>query len=183
MTRMLGLRPEGAAGCCCCACAIWVWSTALMAVAAAIEVPPSRMLRRLSALSPEEFGVRVPGCLLLVPSAIPLSFLLKTDKLFRRRPPPHAAKPEMARRGIDRFRVPRRRAVAAAIVRRAQMRAALDHLARNPDIRLTGIVAAVFTAPSRIFRNAAGLRRIGFVLCRIPIGRPFPDIADHVVDA
>src|SRR5258705_13484584 len=83
MTRILGLRPEGAAGCwgrCgCCACATWVRSTALMAVAAAIDVPPSRMLRRLSALSPEEFGVRVPGCLVLVPSAIPLSFLLKPD--------------------------------------------------------------------------------------------------------
>src|ERR1700740_858745 len=37
--------------------------------------------------------------------------------------------------------------------------------------------------PARIFREAAGLRRVGLVLWREPIGGPFPDVADHVVDA
>ena len=51
---------------------------------------------------------------------------------------PHdAAKSEMTGRGIDRLGVPRRRPVTAAIVRRAQMRAALDHLARDFDVGLT----------------------------------------------
>src|SRR3981081_4445231 len=77
----------------------------------------------------------------------------------------------------------RGRAVAAAIVRRAQMRAALKHLAWNPDLRLTRVVARGLWPAARVFRNAARLRRIGFVLLRIPISRPFPDIPDHVVDA
>src|SRR5712672_4362516 len=77
----------------------------------------------------------------------------------------------------------RGRAVTAAIVRRAQVRAALKHLAWNPDIRLTRVVARGLGSAARIFRNATRLRRIGFVLLRIPIGRPFPDIAEHVVQA
>ena len=89
----------------------------------------------------------------------------------------------MAGRGIDRLGMARRRPVAAAVVRRAEMRAALEHLARNFDVGLAGIVARVLAAAARIFRNAAGLRRIGFVLRRVPVGGPFPDIADHVVQA
>src|SRR4249920_3881917 len=79
--------------------------------------------------------------------------------------------------------MPRGRAIAAAIVRRTQMRAAFDDLARNFDVRLVRVVAVFLAAAARIFRNAARLWRIGFVLSRIPIGRPFPDIADHVVQA
>ena len=64
--------------------------------------------------------------------------------------PHHAAKSEMTGRGIDRFGMPRRRPVAAAIVRCAQMRTALDDLARNSDVRQTWIVALVFAAAARI---------------------------------
>src|SRR6185295_9347510 len=61
------------------------------------------------------------------------------------RPPDDTAKSHVARRGVDRLRVTRRRSVAAAIVRRTQVRAALEHLARNPDARLAAVVAVVFT--------------------------------------
>src|SRR5437773_387791 len=73
--------------------------------------------------------------------------------------------------------------IAATVIRSAEMRAALKHLAWNPDIWLTRVVARGLGPAARVFRNAARLRRIGFVLLRIPIGRPFPDIPDHVVDA
>src|ERR1700732_1688122 len=77
----------------------------------------------------------------------------------------------------------RGRAVAAAVIRRAQMRAAFDDLAGNLDLRLAGVVAAILAPAARIFRNAARLRRVGFMLGGPPIGGPLPDIADHVVDA
>src|SRR5580692_260863 len=92
-------------------------------------------------------------------------------------------KPEVTRRCIHRFRVARGRAVAAAVVRRAQMRAAFDDLAGDFDLRLAGVVALLLAAAARIFRHAARLRRVGLVLLRKPVGRPFPDIADHVVHA
>ena len=97
--------------------------------------------------------------------------------------PLHATETEVASRSIDRFRVTGGRPVAAAIVGCAQMRATLDDLARDFDVRLPRVVATVFAATARILRNAAGLRRIGLMLPGVPIGRPFPDIADHVVQA
>src|ERR1700738_4590011 len=89
----------------------------------------------------------------------------------------------MACRGVDRLRMTRSRTIAAAIVGSAEMRAALKHLAWNPDLRLTRVVARGLRPTARIFRNATRLRRIGFVLLRIPISRPFPDIPNHVVQA
>src|SRR6185312_3807023 len=74
-------------------------------------------------------------------------------------------------------------AIAAAIIRRAQMRAALDDLARDLDVGLARIVAALLAPAARILGNAARLRRVGLVLRGKPVGRPFPDIADHVVKA
>src|SRR5262245_5063657 len=64
------------------------------------------------------------------------------------------------------------------------MRAALDHLARDLDVRKLRVVAAFFTPPARILRNATSLLGVvGFVLRSVPVGGPLPDIADHVVDA
>ncbi len=57
------------------------------------------------------------------------------------------------------------------------------HFARNFDARLRRVVARGFRPAARIFRNAAGLRRVGLMLRRIPVGRPFPDVADHVEEA
>src|SRR5437763_6806328 len=73
--------------------------------------------------------------------------------------------------------------VTAAIVWCAKMRAALEHLAGNPDFGQAGVVARGLRSSTRVFGDAASLRRVGFVLLRIPVGRPLPDVADHVVDA
>src|SRR5215469_7992678 len=89
----------------------------------------------------------------------------------------------MTRRSIDRLGMSCRRAIAAAIVGRAQMRAALQNLARDPDVGLARIVARGLKAAARILRNTAGLGRIGFVPVQPPVRGPFPDIADHVVKA
>src|ERR1700712_2048602 len=53
----------------------------------------------------------------------------------------YAPKSDMAGRCVDGLGVPRGGPVAATIVRRAKMRAALDDLARDSDIRLAWIVA------------------------------------------
>src|ERR1700737_4797282 len=63
------------------------------------------------------------------------------------------------------------------------MRAAFDDLAWDFDLRLAVVVAAILFAAARILRDAARFRRIGFMLGGPPIRGPFPDIADHVVDA
>src|SRR4029077_61112 len=73
--------------------------------------------------------------------------------------------------------------VAAAIVRRAQVRAAFDYFSRYPDGGLAWIKACSLRSAARVFGNAARFRRIGLVLLRIPVARPLPDIADHVVEA
>ena len=77
--------------------------------------------------------------------------------------------------------MPRRRAVTAAIVRGAQVRAAFDHLARDLDVRR--VVARGLGPTARVLRDAAGFGCVGLVLWRIPVGRPLPHVADHVVDA
>src|SRR5215471_12630548 len=77
----------------------------------------------------------------------------------------------------------RSRAITAAIIRRAKVRATLEHLAWNPDLRLAGIVACGLGAAAWIFWNATRFRRVGFVAARPPIGCPFPDVPDHVVGA
>src|SRR5258706_4415155 len=89
----------------------------------------------------------------------------------------------MAGRRINRLGVPRRRAVTAAIVRRAQVRAAFDYFSRYRDLGLAWIKACSLGPAARVFGNAARFRHIGLVLLRIPVGRPFPDVADHVVEA
>src|SRR5271155_498571 len=94
-----------------------------------------------------------------------------------------AAKADMARRGVDWFGVTRGRTIAAAIVGRAQMRAALEHLARYLYLGLAGIVARGFGPAARVLRDTAGLWRLGRMLWRIPVSGPFPNIADRVVKA
>jgi hypothetical protein len=53
---------------------------------------------------------------------------------------------------VDRLGVARGRSIAAAVVGRAQVRAAFDHLAWNPDLRLAGVVALVFPTAARVCR-------------------------------
>src|SRR5215831_587465 len=73
--------------------------------------------------------------------------------------------------------------VAAAVVGRAQMRAALQNFARNPDLRLPRVEARLFPRAARVLWNATALGRIRFMLRCIPVGCPLPDVADHVVKA
>ena len=49
--------------------------------------------------------------------------------------------------------------------------------------RLARIVAFFLSSAARVLRNAARFRSVGLVLWRVPISGPFPDIADHVVEA
>src|SRR5262245_3230993 len=79
--------------------------------------------------------------------------------------PYDAAEPDMAGRGVDRLGVAGSRPVAAAVVGRAQEGAALEHLARNPDVGLARIVARVLRPAARVPRDAAGLGGVGLVLC------------------
>ena len=89
----------------------------------------------------------------------------------------------MARRRVDWLGTAGRGSIAAAIVGRAEMRSALEYLAWNLDVRLTAVVARLLPAAARILRDAARLRRVGLVLRCVPVGRPFPDISNHVVEA
>src|SRR5436309_3139894 len=89
----------------------------------------------------------------------------------------------MAGRGVDRLGMARCGAVAATVVWRAEMPAALQNLSWNFDLWLARIIALLLAATARVFRDAAGLWHVGLVLLRIPVRGPFPDVADHVVDA
>src|SRR6476620_9204278 len=93
-----------------------------------------------------------------------MGFLLSLD----------ATEPNVTGRCVDWLGMARRRPVAAAIIGRAQMRSALEHLARDLDVGRARVVALVFATAARVFRDTAGLRRIGLMLGRVPIGRPFP---------
>src|SRR5882762_1056547 len=97
--------------------------------------------------------------------------------------PDDASEPNVTGGRIDRLRVSCGRPIAAAIVRRAQMRAAFQNFPWDAYLRQAGIEAFVLASAARILRNAARLRRVCFMSWRIPVGRPFPDIPDHVVDA
>src|ERR1700730_18340581 len=94
-----------------------------------------------------------------------------------------AAETNMARRGVHRLGMTRGRAVAAAVIRRTEVRAALQHLTRNHDFGLAGVVARFLTTAPRIRWDVAGLVSVGFVSRRVPFAGPFPHVADHVVDA
>src|SRR5262245_59170269 len=77
----------------------------------------------------------------------------------------------------------RRRAIAAAVVGRAQERPSLEYLAADLDLGLTGVEALPFAAATGISGDAAGLRCLRAVVPGVPVGRPLPDVADHVIEA
>src|SRR5437764_8702245 len=89
----------------------------------------------------------------------------------RVRLPDHAAEADVRGRGVDGLALPGCRSVAEAVVRRAQVGAALDHLAREA-LALTG---------------EWSLRRAARPAARTPllqvVGRPLPDVTRHVVEA
>src|SRR6266852_5666560 len=166
MTRMFGLRPDGAAGAGVGAAgaAFWACANALeVSVAAATNVDvPSNMFRRLRARS-SAFFEGASNCSWLLASLL-IALSHSSDE--RRKSLwgwvfDHAPKSDVAGGSIDGFSMTRRRTITTAVIRRAQMRTAFDHPARNFDIGLAGVVAALFPSAARIFRNAAGFWRVG----------------------
>src|SRR3954468_11752201 len=91
-----------------------------------------------------------------------------------------APEADVAGGGVDRLPLARGRAVPEAVVRRAQVRAALDHAARN---RLAGGVAPLVAGDARVLRDAARLLGLVWVTLREEVGRPLPHVPRHVVEA
>src|SRR6266540_771336 len=91
------------------------------------------------------------------------------------RPPHYAPKAEMARRSIDGLRHARCGPVTAAIIRRAEKRAAFHHLARNLDVRRVWIVTFFSFCASGVDATTARMRDLAVLL--IPVRRPLPDVA------
>ena len=68
-----------------------------------------------------------------------------------------AAETEVADRGIHGLRHARRRPVAPAVVRRAQVRAALHHLSRDANVRQARVVALLRLPAPGVLQGAAGV--------------------------
>src|SRR6476659_43413 len=146
MTRIFG-RRAGGAGICCCACAGLSDATDARADAATSDVPLNSRSRRLRPAP--SCGADWDDCPLLRSSCIAVPF---SD---------HATKSDVAGGGIDRLRMPGCRPVAAAIVRRAQVRAAFEDFARDLDGGLARIEAVLLAPAARVLGDAAGLGSIG----------------------
>src|SRR3546814_2595464 len=78
------------------------------------------------------------------------------------------------------LRMPRRRTVTLAIVDGAQVRSALHNLAADARAGRRIVIALRERRAARIGDRAAGRLGLRRLRCRIPVARPFPDIADHV---
>src|SRR5215470_10759638 len=106
----------------------------------------------------------------------------------RRGPPPlaqpdDAAEPDVTGRRVDRLRQPCRRTVAITIIVGAEMRSALEHFARDSNGALARIEAVTLVAAARIHRNATRLLLVFGMLRLVPVARPLPGVADHIVEA
>src|SRR4051794_17282928 len=167
MTSMLGLPPRLAvvcrAGACVCPCATSTDVPVAMTDAAASVVPPRRTRRRSSAAPLSEFT---------------WSFRMVLAPYSH-----HTPKAYMTRGCIDRLGVPSSRTVPAAVIWGAQVRAALQDFPRYFNLYRTRIAAFVLATTNRIMCDATCVMRIMLVLRRPPIGRPFPHVAYHVVEA
>src|SRR6266581_5288660 len=102
----------------------------------------------------------------------------------RRRPLSHdAAEADVRHAGVDHLRLARGGTVAEAVVRGAEVRAALDHLARDAELRLVRVVALGLRDDARVDgRAAAGLDDLVGAGGDVPVARPLPDVARHVVE-
>src|SRR5208282_3718766 len=94
----------------------------------------------------------------------------------------NAAKPHVVHAGVDHLRLTRRWTITQAVVGSAEVRAAFDNLARNPELRLRGIVTLGGRGNARINgRAAAGFDDFVGVARDKPITRPFPYVTCHIV--
>src|SRR4051812_41415095 len=108
----------------------------------AIRVRSDAMEVRRRAISSEVSGVR----------SVVIAELFSVPCL----DPHDATEPDVAGRRVDGLGEACRRAIASAVVRCAKMRPALDHFARNLDVRLARIVALIRLRAAWIERHAAG---------------------------
>src|SRR3954466_9390673 len=92
-----------------------------------------------------------------------------------------ATEPNVRGRRVNRFGEASGWSIPPTVVLRAKVRAALQDLARYPDLGKGRIEAAVHGAPARIRGAATRLARVVGVSRAVPVGRPFPDVADHVI--
>src|SRR5690242_18653072 len=94
-----------------------------------------------------------------------------------------ASKADVAHAAVDHLRVAGCRPITSAVGWSTEKRSALDHLSWNADRGLGGIKGGFHFWTTWIPRTAAGFSGISFVARCIPVGRPLPDIARHVVQA
>src|ERR687894_1460722 len=93
-----------------------------------------------------------------------------------------APEADMRSGGIYRFPLARRRPVAQAVVRRAQVRAALDHLVRDVRSWLPDRVAPLRGIDTWVPRDAAEFSRLVWVPRREVVRGPLPHVTRHVVE-
>src|SRR5262245_37202231 len=98
-----------------------------------------------------------------------------------------AAKTEVTHGRLDRLRRAGGRSISMAVVRSAQVRAALDDHPRELLTRLAGVVAPLRRCDPRVDprpgRTTAGVDLRFRVSRRVEVGGPFPDVAGDVVQA
>src|SRR5690242_6744340 len=86
----------------------------------------------------------------------------------------------MTRRCVDRLAHSRGGPIPLAIIRRAKIRPAFHDFPWDPDTTQAWILTPFTFAPLRIDVAA---RPVRLTVLLIPIGRPLPDISDHVVES
>src|SRR5690242_18019429 len=92
----------------------------------------------------------------------------------------YAAEPDMGCRTVHGLGIARGRAVALAVIGRAQMRPALHDPSSDALFGIVRVQAFRFPRQPRPWRSATSLSRFGGIR-RIPVDGPLPNIADHVV--
>src|SRR6266566_8510080 len=93
----------------------------------------------------------------------------------------YTAEADMAGRGINRLGNTCRRAITQAVIRRAEERPAFEHLSWDAELRLRRINTLLSCPPSRIDRDAACPGRVFWMMLLVPVRRPFPYIASHII--
>src|SRR5262245_33158159 len=87
----------------------------------------------------------------------------------------------MTRRCVDRLPHSRSGPIPLTIIRRAKIRPAFHDLSWDPDTTQPRIITPFTFGPLRV--DVAAARPVRLVVLLIPIGRPLPDISNHVVES